>query len=204
MTPTQTGEAAVRGELPGFRLATEVITPQEEARLIDLIEACNPTAYPGDEVGGLRAISFGWTYDLASGAFSPSAPIPEGFDQVRTIAARFAGLAVDDFVQVLLNRYEKGADIAWHCDKPIWEDIVGISLGGETTMRFRKASNGGYAYGEAKLAPRSMYLMSGEVRSLFDHSIPPMAERRWSITLRSFSAQGRELSDTFRGSAPKR
>lgn len=198
MPSPNTDEAPVRGELPGFKLAAEVITPDEQARLIALIDACQPRRYPGDALGGLQAISFGWTYDMASGVFSPCAPIPEGFAAIRAIAARFAGLAPEDFVQILLNRYERGAEIPWHCDKPIWQDIVGVSLGAQTTMRFRKASNDDYAYAEATLAPRSMYLMTGEARSLFDHSIPPMSDRRWSITLRTFSAEGRRLRDAVR------
>jgi alkylated DNA repair dioxygenase AlkB len=201
MTSKNTGEAAVTGALPGFGLARDAITPEEEARLIALIEDCNPRSYPGDELGGLRAISFGWSYDLATGAFSPSAPIPEGFLQVRAIAARFAGLQPEELVQCLLNRYERGAEIPWHCDKPIWDDVIGVSLGGATTMRFRKPSNGAYEHAEAWLEPRSIYLMRGEVRSLFDHSIPPMTERRWSITLRTLSAEGRALRDALDRSA---
>ncbi len=184
-------EANTAGVLPGFKLANDVIMPEVEARLIALVESCNPQHYPGDELGGLRAISFGWKYDLGSAAFSPCDPIPDEFAFVRDIAARFAGLAPEDFVQCLLNRYEKGAEIPWHCDKPIWEDVVGISLGAQATMQFRKPLNGGYQYGEAKLAPRSMYLLSGEVRKLFDHSIPSVKGTRWSITFRTLSDEGR-------------
>jgi len=40
------------------------------------------------------------------------------------------------------------------------------------------------------LAPRSAYLLSGAWRSAWQHSIPAVAERRWSITLRTL-AQGK-------------
>ena len=60
--------------LPGLALATDVVTPEEETQLIGLIEACGPRRYPGDEQGGLSAISFGWQYDMSNGRFSPCAP----------------------------------------------------------------------------------------------------------------------------------
>jgi alkylated DNA repair dioxygenase AlkB len=189
-------ESNLRAVLPGLKLATEVVTPEEEARLIALVESCNPQRYQGDALGGLRAISYGWKYDLSSAAFSPCDPPPEGFAFVRQIAANFADLTSESFVQCLLNRYEAGAEISWHCDKPIWEDIVGISLGAPTTMGFRRAVQGGYVYAEAELPRRSIYLLSGEVRTHFDHSIPPLKETRWSITFRTFSDEGRRLRDS--------
>jgi len=190
-------ESSSRRMLPGFKLATDVVTPEEETCLIALMESCNPQHYPGDERGGLRAISYGWKYDLGNASFSPCDPAPEGFAFVRDIAARFAGLAPERFVQCLLNRYETCAEIPWHCDKSIWEDIVGISLGAPTTMGFRRSRQGGYEFGEAKLPRRSMYLLSGDVRKHFDHCIPPVKETRWSITFRTFSDEGRRLRDSL-------
>ena len=122
---------------PGLALATDVITPAEEVQLIGLIDACGPRRYPGDERGGLSAISFGWQYDTINGCFSPCAPMPEGFAAVRDLAARFAGLVPESIVQCLFNRYEKGAEIPWHIDKPVWEHVIGISLGAPATLRFR-------------------------------------------------------------------
>jgi DNA oxidative demethylase len=192
MSP-QSHDVSGSNRLPGLRLAYDVITPEEETALIDLVERCNPQTYPGDEHGGLRAISFGWKYDLDSAAFSPCDPAPEGFARIRNIAARFAGFAPENFVQCLLNCYKQGTEIPWHCDKPIWEDVVGVSLGSQAIMQFRKPVDGGYHYGNAVLPPRSIYLLSGEIRELFDHSIPPVAATRWSITFRTFSGAGRQL-----------
>ena len=183
---------------PGLALAADVITPEEETRLISLIEACGPRRYPGDEQGGLSAISFGWQYDMSNGRFSPCAPIPEGFAAVRDLAARFAGLVPGSITQCLFNRYEKGAEIPWHIDKPVWEHVIGISLGAPATLRFRKESGGDYQYAAAKLLPRSIYFMSGEARYCFAHSIPPVAQRRWSMTFRTFSIEGEKLRTTLK------
>lgn len=174
---------------PAIKLADEVITPEEEKRLIEIIESCDPVSYPGDAIGGLRSISFGWHYDFGNDTFAPCEPIPDDFALVREVAARFAGIEPEDFVQILLNRYGKGAEIPWHCDKPIWEDVVGLSLGSAAPMHFRMPREEGYSHNETLLAPRSMYLLSGDIRHRCDHSIPAVADTRWSITFRTFAAQ---------------
>jgi DNA oxidative demethylase len=76
--------------------------------------------------------------------------------------------------------------------------VIGISLGAPATMRFRKESGGDYQYAAVKLLPRSVYFMSGEARHSFAHSIPPMAERRWSMTFRTFSVEGAKLRATLK------
>jgi alkylated DNA repair dioxygenase AlkB len=39
--------------------------------------------------------------------------------------------------------------------------------------------------------PRSAYLMTGPSRSEWEHSIPPLAEHRYSITLRTLRTDSR-------------
>jgi len=194
----KSSEIGAENSPQGLVLASDVITPQEEIRLISLIEACGPQRYPGDERGGLSAISFGWRYDMSNGCFSPCAPMPGGFAAVRDLAARFAGLAPESIVQCLFNRYEKDAEIPWHIDKPVWEHVIGISLGAPATMRFRKKSGTDYQYADVTLLPRSIYFMSGEARYSFAHSIPPMTQKRWSITFRTFSIEGEQLRATLK------
>ena len=38
---------------------------------------------------------------------------------------------------------------------------------------------------DVELEPRSAYLIAGVARREFEHSIPPVAERRYSITFRT-------------------
>jgi alkylated DNA repair dioxygenase AlkB len=83
---------------------------------------------------------------------------------LREKAAAFAGLASEDFVQALLIRYDPGAGIGWHRDRPLFEHVVGISLGNPATLRLRRRREGGFERASAVLAPRSVYHLSGEVR----------------------------------------
>jgi DNA oxidative demethylase len=44
-------------------------------------------------------------------------------------SARFSGLQPGELVQPLLIRYDPGAGIGWHRDRPVFEHVLGISLG---------------------------------------------------------------------------
>jgi hypothetical protein len=45
------------------------------------------------------------------------------------------------------------------------------------------------------LPPRSIYLLTGEARLAYQHSLPPAEGRRWSITFRSFSPEGMAMRE---------
>ena len=109
---------------------------------------------------------------------------------MRARAAPFACLKPDDFVQGLLIRYDPGVGIGWHRDRPVFEQVVGISLGAPATMRFRRRRAGGFDRASAELAPRSIYHLSGEARHQWEHSIAGMEVARWSITFRSLAQGG--------------
>ena len=94
-------------------------------------------------------------------------------------------LAPDQLVQALLIRYDPGAGIGWHKDRPVFEHVIGISLGHGATLRLRQRTADGFARAKAELAPRSIYHLAGEVRHQWEHSIAPMEVPRWSITFRS-------------------
>jgi alkylated DNA repair dioxygenase AlkB len=175
---------------PGLKIAYEVISCEEERQLIRLIEAAG-LRYPPYDPGNLRSsASFGWKYDFANDCFAACPVRPEGFGRVEETAAEFAGVRPGDFAECLLNRYEPGAIIQPHLDKPVWEHVVGVSLGGETTMNFRKAAEAGYEHAHVALPPRSIYLLRGAARHEFEHSLPPSKETRWSITFRTLSLEG--------------
>jgi alkylated DNA repair dioxygenase AlkB len=40
------------------------------------------------------------------------------------------------------------------------------------------------------LPPRSIYLLAGDARYAWRHSLQPVRGTRWSVTFRSFSAEG--------------
>jgi DNA oxidative demethylase len=178
--------------LAGLSQAGAIVTPGEEEMLIASIDAAplSPFRYHG-WLGKRLTATFGWSYDFDDASLAPAEAIPDWLLPLRAKAARFAGLETGELVQALLIRYDAGAGIGWHRDRPVFDHVLGISLGAAATMRFRRRRRGGFGRASAVLAPRSIYHLTGEARHEWEHSIPPMPAARWSITFRSLSEKGR-------------
>lgn len=172
--------------LPGLSSSPPLMTPAEEQRLIEHIDAVGLEPFRFQQWTGKRLTrSFGWRYDFETGRFAPADPIPTWLVSVKARAARFAGLDPAELVQALVIRYDPGAGIGWHKDRPVFEHVVGVSLGALATMRFRRRSAAKFERRSAPLEPRSVYHLSGEARDEWEHSIAGMDLARWSITFRS-------------------
>jgi alkylated DNA repair protein (DNA oxidative demethylase) len=181
--------------IAGLRYEEDIISRAEEHALLAQLGALElaPFRFHG-WLGNRRTQSFGWHYDFEDSSFTPSDPIPEWLDALRTKAAAFAGLRAHDFVQGLLARYDPGAGIGWHRDRDVFEKVVGISLSGPATLRFRQRAATGFKRANLEVAPRSAYLLSGEARHDWEHSISPGQPLRFSITFRTLSAKGRRIA----------
>jgi len=175
----------------GFDQADAIVTPEEEAALIARIDAADlaPFRFQG-WLGKRLTQSYGWRYDFDTARLSQGDPLPAWLLPLRDRAAAFAGLAAEEFVHALLIRYDPGAGIGWHRDRPQFEHVVGVSLGNPATLRLRRRTERGFERASAELAPRSIYHLAGEVRHDWEHSIMPMDVPRWSITFRSLSEKG--------------
>jgi alkylated DNA repair dioxygenase AlkB len=177
-----------RPSLPGLSQAADIVTPAEETALITAIDrmALSPFRFHGWE-GKRLTVSFGWRYDFEDASFAPAEPIPDWLLPLRERAAQFAGSRADALVQAMLIRYDPGAGIGWHRDRPVFEHVLGISLGQPAKMRFRRRRPGGFDRASACLEPRSIYHLTGEARHQWEHSIATTEATRWSITFRSLS-----------------
>jgi alkylated DNA repair dioxygenase AlkB len=134
-----------------------------------------------------RVTSYGWRYDFDSARLVSSNPIPDWLLPVRKLATEFAGLGSDEFRQVLISEYSPGAGIGWHKDKAVYDKIVGVSLGSVCTLRFRRPTGGDGKWHRYSLpvTPGSFYLLSGDARAVWEHSIPAVTALRYSLTFRS-------------------
>jgi alkylated DNA repair protein (DNA oxidative demethylase) len=178
--------------IEGLRYADEVIPAAEEQALLDRLGQLDlaPFKFHG-WLGNRKTQSFGWRYDFEDGSFTPADPLPGWLLPLRDEAAAFAGIAADEFVHVLLARYNPGAGIGWHRDRDVFEQVVGISLGTPATLRFRKRRETGFSRVSLEVAPRSAYSLTGEARHDWEHSIAPGNSLRFSITFRTLSERGR-------------
>jgi alkylated DNA repair dioxygenase AlkB len=178
--------------IAGLAYRERVITEAEEAVLVEHLVAADlsPFRFHG-WLGNRKTQSFGWRYDFDDASFSPTEPIPEWLTPLGETAAECAEVAPDDFVHVLLARYDRGAGIGWHRDRDVFEKVVGFSLLTPATLRFRRRTPGGFDRAVLDVAPRSAYLLTGEVRWEWEHRIVPGDDLRFSITFRTLSAKGR-------------
>jgi alkylated DNA repair dioxygenase AlkB len=183
--------------IAGLRVSESVISHGEEQQLLAHLAGIElaPFRFHG-WVGNRRTQSFGWRYDFEDATFTPAEPIPQWLEGVRASAAAFAGIAPQDFVHVLLARYDPGAGIGWHRDRDVFEEVVGISLNTTATLRFRQRIGRGFRRANLELEPRSAYLLSGEARQDWEHSISPGEQLRFSITFRTLSDKGRRIAST--------
>jgi alkylated DNA repair protein (DNA oxidative demethylase) len=181
--------------IAGLRYGEEFIDEAEAATLVEhLVTAdLSPFRFHG-WLGNRKTRSFGWRYDFDDASFSPAEGVPDWLAPLRRKAAGFAGLQPADFVHVLLARYDPGAGIGWHRDRDVFDQVVGISLGTPATLRFRRRKPGGFDRASVELAPRSAYLLSGEARWEWEHSIVPGDRLRFSITFRALSDKGRMIA----------
>ena len=181
--------------IEGLEYREDFASEAEAQSLIDKLAAedLTPFRFHG-WLGNRKTKTYGWRYDFDDASFAPAEPIPAWLHPARARAAEFGGIAPEDFAHVLLARYDPGAGIGWHRDRPQFEDVVGISLGSGATMRFRQRTADGFRRAKVHLEPGSAYLLSGEVRREWEHSIAPGDTLRFSITFRSLSEKGRRAA----------
>lgn len=181
--------------VPGLGTIADVFDRQREAELIRQIDRCPLTPFHFQGWLGKRlTASFGWSYDFDTGKMAPCASIPGWLLELRARVASQFRLDPQSFEQALVIRYDPGAGIGWHRDRPHFEQVIGVSLGAPAVLRLRRRRTaGGFDRRSIFLEPRGAYLLHGEVRSEWEHSITPMEETRWSVTFRNLSALGRRV-----------
>jgi alkylated DNA repair dioxygenase AlkB len=183
-------EAAPAPDLPeGFVYQPGFLSTEDEAQLAAWMGRLPFQAFQfrGYE-GKRRVVSFGWQYDFTRSHLLKADDMPAELAPVRARAAAFADLAPEDLQQCLLNEYLPGAPIGWHRDRPIFEKVLGISLLAPCNFRLRRRTGTSFERAAIELAPRSIYRITGEARSVWEHSIPPVKAHRYSITFRNFRA----------------
>jgi len=135
-------------------------------------------------VGKRRVVSFGWRYDFDAESVVPGPAIPPFLLGLREKAAGFAQVPAASLEQALVIEYQGGAAIGWHRDKPVFGDVIGVSLLSPCRFRLRHKAGPRWERYAFTAEPRSAYLLRGAARTEWEHSIPPIAGLRYSITFR--------------------
>lgn len=127
-----------------------------------------------------RILRFGWDYENPKKWLRD---IPFFMAEWEWDAGRQKSFSAADYDSVTINEYLRGQRIAPHIDSPAFGDVAILSLLADVTMRFTSPA------GETRdflLPRRSLAVMSGELRSRWEHSTLPIeSEKRLSIIYRN-------------------
>lgn len=187
-----------------------------QGELFGKSDACAPaglTLWPGflnaDEAEGIEALvdaaplapfqfgqwegkrltaSYGSAYDFSRGRLAEAPPFPDWLRELAGRAENHAGLAQGAIAQALLIRYDPGAGIGWHRDRPQFGSVLGLSLTDEAVLRLRRRTDHGFERHAVPLPVCSLYRLEGPVRWDWEHSIVPGETTRRSITFRTMRA----------------
>jgi len=172
--------------VPGVTFVPDAIRPAEEQTLATLVDAAPLEPFQFGRWRGKRmTVHYGSAYDFSRGRLGDAPPLPGWLIELRDKLGPLVRLDPRALQAALLIRYDPGAGIGWHRDRPQYDEVLGLSLGANCTMRLRRRSDAGFERRSLPLPARSLYRLTGEVRWEWEHSIAPMEQTRWSITFRS-------------------
>jgi alkylated DNA repair dioxygenase AlkB len=198
-TKVRKGESIVP---PGLIFVPEFLTETEESDLLAFIHRIEFRTLQMHGVTAKRRIKqYGWHYAFESYQLTAADPIPAEFTQIRRRSAAWANIDPSEWAEALVTEYATGASIGSHRDAPAFGIVAGLSLGGGCRMRFQTGDGTARMTYALELPARSIYLLTGEVRTKWQHMIPPTKELRHSITFRTLRKGRRqepaEASGTF-------
>lgn len=171
----------------GLRYTEDFISPATEQKLIAHVSALPLQPFQfGIYEGKRRVASFGFRYDYTLRRLENAEQIPPWLFPLVAQVEASAGEGTR-IAQVLCTEYDTGVGIGWHRDKPQFDKIFGLSLGSSCKFRFRKPNGDKWQRFTLDAAPRSLYMMSGESRQVWEHSIPGVEAPRASITFRTMT-----------------
>lgn len=177
----------------GFAYTPDFISADEEMRLYEEISKIELHNFNFQGYTANRKVaSFGYDYSFENGKLSRGKEIPTVFDFVIKKVGDHLRVPQAEFAEFLVTEYPPGAVINWHRDAPPFDIIAGISLMADCTFRLRpqdKAKQGRGSVISFPVKRRSLYIIQGTARSDWQHSITPVKQTRFSITLRTLRNQ---------------
>ena len=180
----------------GFIYRQNFVSEAEEQELIREIQKIKLEPFKYYQfTGKRRTASFGWQYEFAASEITAAPEMPPFLLRLQTRSGKVFNIDPTSLIQASIIEYSTGSPIGWHRDIPYFGMVVGVSLGAACRMRFRKYSrvrskklNRDEVF-SIELQPRSIYLMSGASREIWQHSIPPVKDLRYAIMMRTLRAK---------------
>jgi alkylated DNA repair dioxygenase AlkB len=177
----------------GFIYQPDAITRAAEEALVARFAALpfKPFEFHG-YLGNRRIVSYGARYDYAARRLREAEPIPDFLFGLRDKAAAVLNVSPTRIAHALVTEYAPGAGIGWHRDKPEFDEVAAFSFLAPARLRFRRKAGASWDRRALDVAPRSLYVLRGESRTVWEHSIPALGELRYSVTFRNLKPDSPE------------
>jgi alkylated DNA repair dioxygenase AlkB len=173
----------------GFDYIPDFISAEEERRLVEIISSIDLHTFHFQGFEAKRKVaSFGYDYSFEKRSLSKGKDIPAVFETLIEKVAAKTAFTKNEFAELLVTEYPAGSVINWHRDAPPFDLIAGISLLADCTFRLRpyeKAKQNRQSTISLAVKRRSLYFIQGVARTDWQHSIAPVKDTRYSITLRT-------------------
>lgn len=173
----------------GFSYYPDFITREEELSLLEAIKKAELHSFLFQGYEAKRKVaSFGHDWSFEKRSLSKGNEIPDVFHPLIQKVADHISVSKQDFAELLITEYPPESVINWHRDAPPFDVIAGISLLSECTFKLRPHDKAKQKRGSIISFPvkqRSLYIIQGSSRSHWEHSIAPVKNLRYSITLRT-------------------
>jgi alkylated DNA repair dioxygenase AlkB len=121
--------------IPGLIYQADFLTPEEEKGLLEIIATLPlmPARYKEYE-SKVRILSFGGLYDFNTHTVKSSPALDARLVPLRNRIADWLRIEHGAISHLLVTEYLPGTQLGWHRDVPVYETIVGISLGNSATI----------------------------------------------------------------------
>jgi alkylated DNA repair dioxygenase AlkB len=173
----------------GFTYIPDFLNGAEELTLCNFIThiELHPFQFQGFEAKR-KVASFGYDYNFENRNLSSGKGIPAEFNFIIARVADRVSIEMDAFKELLITEYPVGSVINWHRDAQPFDVIAGISLASDCRFKLRPHDKNKQTRSNTHtiiLKRCSLYLMQGAARTDWQHSIAPVQNIRYSITLRT-------------------
>jgi alkylated DNA repair dioxygenase AlkB len=173
----------------GFSYFENFISVQEELQLLQLIADTELHTFNFHGYEAKRKVaSFGYDWSFTKRQLTRGKEIPAGYGFLISKVSSHIQVQAPDFSELLVTYYPVGSVINWHRDAPPFDVIAGVSLNADCTFRLRPYGKKDRGRGSILTIPvkrRSLYVIRGAARSEWEHSIMPVKDKRYSLTLRT-------------------
>lgn len=173
----------------GFSYYPSFLSEKEEQSLLNAISELDlkTLIFQGFEAKR-KVASFGYDYHFDTRKITKGISIPVSLNWLVEKVALWLDMPPACFAEVLVTEYPQGSVINWHRDAPPFDIIVGISLYSNCIFKFRpydKARRDRKSVISLDVKRCSAYIIRDEAREDWEHSIAPVKDMRYSITLRT-------------------